>query len=1031
MKSKLSSMFLVAVSSFALTSCGKEKGKITITAEDDVLSISRNESVQFSAVGEGVEIDESALKYYVADGAATVNETGLVTCDVDAEVNSKINIYAEYDGIKSNTYTLNVADTMPTAIEISTDKDYFVTIADTIQLNTLTTPAYATIKQVAYSLIEDGNDYATIDSSNVLHLKDTIDFEHLKNQEIIVKSTLKADDSIVAYKTFVINGIVPNKINLTMEEEGKTTINRKDEIKLSVDFEPEDATVLGIQYEFISGSEIAQVENNTLTLKKGADLEEYYGTYVEVQAVSAVNPDVKSESIKLLVEKLETYIDVEVSPETINYEQTSQVSVDCVSGSQDNSYTLAITKGADFAEVSSTGVVSIKAGHEGDAINHTIDVTATSNASPELTETATINVVPLYDVNVKSLEYVYKESSVSHVDVEIYENGSLITDVDSSKLRYYSNTTDIFTIDVATGNITPVNHGVGEVKVVYDGKDYGIGKVYVMVSPTSLDFGALTDLVKTNGKFYYAKNETLDLSVVASKNDTLKATDKVTYKFEMLDNSDVPTGETGDEIATVKDNKITFKKLGNVKVTVKSDASLNGKLVNNEVTNSIIVNVNDGKNIRSQQDLINAGKTDATINFVNDVMLEGDAFGLNGSNSYSGLTFYGDSKVFGNGYKLSAKNLALHTEAENASGGAIIYFYPEGFNGDTCKENDPFNVEIRDLEVLGCGGVNGVYTGNDSSSQGQPVVGSDGKFRGTFDKSFEIGFTGFSETAHQALRDSGSYLNNVKLENVNVKDFRFGLRVDHGVNTFIKDTYVAGSFESGMILNQCTTVIENPRFGQVGTFAIEMSPDEMLESTKSSDHPQGTAGVNYNEVQSLKLNGEIYVNNYNNGSATPAMQAFSASMGGTTVPQIIGAISSGTIDAIAAQFPSAQQDVIKQSLAAVSKNALFKDGDDAKAEINMFLLIFVDYTQFTGYNLGNQQDYFGTFSTDAGTDNMITLTNLLAGSAFKLAGDPRYANFDPASYQYIRVDLDLRTVPTVGADIGDAIVINQVYTPKN
>ncbi len=271
--------------------------------------------------------------------------------------------------------------------------------------------------------------------------------------------------------------------------------------------------------------------------------------------------------------------------------------------------------------------------------------------------------------------------------------------------------------------------------------------------------------------------------------------------------------------------------------------------------------------------------------------------------------------------------------------------------------------------------------------------------------------------------------NNVILENVNVKDFRFGLRVDHGVNTFIKDTYVAGSFESGMILNQCTSVIENPRFGQVGTFAIEMAPDEMLQSTKSSDHPQGTAGVNYNEVQSLKLNGEIYVNNYNNGSATPAMQAFSASMGGTTVPQIIGAISSGTIDAIAAQFPAAQQDAIKQSLAAVSKNALFKNGDDAKAEVNMFLLIFVDYTQFTGYNLGNQEGYFGTFSTDAGTDNMITLKELLIGAAFKLAGDPNYANFNPASYQYVRVDLDLRTM--VGADIGDAIVINQAYTPKN
>lgn len=1028
MKTKLSSMFLVAVSSFALTSCGKGEAKITITAEDDALSISRNESVQFSAVGEGVDIDESALKYYVADGAATVNETGLVTCNVDAEVNSKINIYAEYDGIKSNTYTLNVADTMPTAIEISTDKNYFVTIADSIQLNTLTTPAYATVKQVTYSLIEDGSDYAVIDTNNVLRLKDTIDFENLKNQEIIVKATLKADESIEAYKTFVINGIVPNKINLTMEEEGKTTINRKDEIKLNLGFEPEDATVLGVQFEFVSGGEIAQVENNILSLKKGVDLEEYYGTFVEVQAVSAVNSDIKSKSIKLLVEKLETYIDVEASPETINYEQTSTVTVNCVSGSGDNSYTLAITKGADFAQVSSSGVVSIKEGHAGDAINHTIDVTATSNANAELTETVTINVVPLYDINVKSLEYIYKESSVNHVDVEIYENGSLITNVDSTKLKYYSNTTDIFTIDVSTGNITPVNHGVGEVKVVYDGKDYGLGKVYVMVSPTSLDFSALTDLVKTNGKLYYAKNETLDLSVVASKNDTLKATDKVTYKFEMLDSSEQATGETGDSVATVTDNKITFKKTGNVKVTVKSDASLNGKTVANEVSNSIIINVNEGRNVRTQQDLVNVTTHDAVINFVDDIMLQGDAFGLGGNNSYAGLTFYGDTKIYGNGYKLSSKNLALHTEAENASGGAMLYFYPEGYNGETCALNDPYDVEIRDLEVLGCGSVTSIYSGNDSASQGKQVIGNDGKFRGTFDKAFEIGFTGFSETNKQAIRESGTYLNNVKLENVNVKDFRFGLRIDHGVNAFIKDTYVAGSFESGMILSQCKAVIENPRFGQVGTFAIEMAPDEMLESSKSTNHPLGTAGVNYNEVASLKLNGEIYVNNYNNGQATPAMQAFAQSMQ-ATVPYIINAISSATIDAIVGMFPEAKRDAIKQSLSATSKNALFRNGDDTAAEVNMFLLIFVDFSQFTGYNLGNQQGYFGTFSTDAGEDNMITLTDLLSGSAMKLAGDPSYSNFDPTSYQYIRVDLDLRTM--VGADIGDAIVINQAYKAKN
>lgn len=1044
MKIKVSKFILATACACSLVACAKENPKLTISVENNISSIHRAEEIQIKSAMEHVEgkvtytvssnKDTEEIKY------ATISETGLLRCSEEAPVGAIITVEGKVNGVNSNPLTFTVQHTYPQSIEIVATgsdgkvKENFASSLDEITLTTLFTPAYATVKTVQYS-ITSGSQFAKINEENVVSLKAGIEFEgSAKNQVVGVKATVVNPDTsaaeVSATKSLVINGIFPDNIELSakIDDQEVTSIKRKDEIVLSRAFtcnNQEEPTIKTTTYEFESGKDICTISKEVLKLKD-IDLTPYYGTKIKFRAVLNADESIVSNWVELTVEELKTYVDINVEKEIMKANEKLSLDIDCQDGST-NEFNIFIEKGKgdDIAELvdgtsSTNKVLQIKDGQAYNATDRSITVTAVSKNDPEIKDSITISVIVELAVSVTTMNFVDGVTVNNHVTFRIFKDGKELAEdkIDKSKLSFESLNTEIFTID-GNGYITALNHGTGKVKVTYDGVA-SYGDVNVMVIPTSvkIDLG-LTKTYQANHKYAYSKNETLKLNISASNIDNKKTTNSFKFKFEkMVDGAPVASG---DSVAVIDSEKnVTFKTTGEIKLTVTSSSSLNNENTTAyEKQDYMIFDINEGVNVRTQEDLkkLNYAKNQ-TINFINDIYLSGDAFGLTTNKAYVGLLFYGTTKINGNGFKISAENLAFHSEAEDGATNNLFTFYPEGLTLDgensRVEENKAWSVSVKDLEFVGMFGVTGTYTGSNGPKTQQVINLQTGKPKNAFEKAMQIGYGDFY--AYAGLRVSSSCLENVVIENCNVHNFRFGVRIEHAIYALVKDTYVGECFESGIIFSQCFATLENPWFGQVGTFAIEMTPDAMMD--KNTTNPKGCAGRDYNQTATLYLNGDIVrdgassVLNYNNGSSTPAMMGVSQQLQGNTVPAIINQLTSGIIQAVAQGNETAAN-----MLNTAAANCLYKDGDASAANINFFLLIFVNPADFGSYKVGNQENKFGIFTTNNTQANMITLVDLLIGIATKAV--------TAADYQYIRVDLDIRSA--IGADIGDAIIVNQAY----
>lgn len=1046
MKTKFSKIILASACAFSVSACNKQSPKLTISVENNISSIHRAEEIQISAVMEhlsgdvvytvATDKDTEEVKY------ATVSATGLLKCSEEAPVGAIITVEGSVNGTISNPLTFTVQHTYAESIEIVATgndgkaKENFATSLDEITLTTLFTPAYATVKSVRYSIV-DGDEFAVVSEQGVVSLKPGIDFEDTaKNKIVEVRSTVVNPDStakeVSATKSLIINGILPDKIELSAKigEETAVSIKRKDEVVLTRAFScesGEEPTIKTTSYEFETGREICTISKDVLKLKS-MDLSAYYGSKIKFRAVLNADESIASNWVELTVAELTAYLDIKCA-KAMEVTETVAIQVDCQDGAS-NEFTIGIVsgKGDDIAEIitketssGKTYTLAIKHGQEENAVNRAITITATSVNDPEINDTVVINVIPAVELQVNTMNFIDEYSSNNHISFSVLEHGAEIPSeqIDASKVKYETLNAEIFTVD-ATGKVTAVNHGKGSVKVTY-GEVVGYGDVNIMVAPTSVNINlGLTKTFQANHRYSYSKNETLKIGVSATNISGKKTTESFKYRFDRL--VDGAIVETGNSVAEIDASQnITFKQTGEIKLTVTSISSLNGENTTAvEKSDYMIFDINEGVNVRTQEDLakLNKGKN-LTINFVNDIYMTGDGFGLTTNAVYRGLIFYGSTKMNGNGFKISSEKLKFHTEAEDGQNSNMFTFQPEGYVDDgensRIEENRAWEVIVKDLEVVGMMGVNGDYTGTEASSKGLSVVNKDGTPKCVFEKGFHIGYGGYQN--HAGLRVASSCLERLVLENCNIHNFRFGVRVEHAIYALVKDTYVGACYESGIIFSQCFATLENPWFGQVGTFAIEMAPDCMRD--KASQNPTGCAGKDYNQTATLYLNGDIVrdgvssIQNFNNGASTPGMKGFT--LGEYTMPMVIAMLTQGIIQAIVGQTGGGQA-LADQLFGAVSR-CLYKNGDASASEINLFLLIFVNPTQFNSYYKGNQEGKFGQFKTNNTEQNMITLMDLLAGIAAQ--------SINPADYQYIRVDLDVSSV--VGTDIGDAIVINQAY----
>lgn len=638
------------------------------------------------------------------------------------------------------------------------------------------------------------------------------------------------------------------------------------------------------------------------------------------------------------------------------------------------------------------------------------ELTASIVGHSEVKGTTTITVVettPMDDITASDITINTASEPNKTADITAYYlNRTVDTTLDM--FTYTSLNEEIATVD-AQGNITPKAHGVATINVGAVGTEATTSfKIYVIVPPTSIELTNVSQNIIKTGQMSFGKSEALTLSVQGI-NTTYTCSDEYTYTFEMLDGSGNPTQTASDDIATVGANDaITFKQTGKVRVTIKSNSTLNN-VTTTEATKVIVVNVNDGQNIRTVNDLKTyaSQNTNSTANISGNIYLTSDAnFGKYDDGQYKSVDFYGDRLIYGNGYTISTERLPLATT--DKGGSDFLKFSP--INNSTA-----FIVQVYDLSVIGCGGVGGVYTGELTDDAGKAVVSATGSYMNTYRRGIRINASDYDKVKDLQTK---AYAKDLMFSNVTVSGFDVGIRVDHAVDGVMTDINIANCFSNGLEFSQNTMTLNNVEFGQLGAFGIEMTPDDVKD--KATTNPSGTAGANYDETPSLKLTGTIKSENYNNGGTTLYMKGLSSQLG-MSIPSLMDAIVLAGINEVTKNISDESVKANAQNqLVTVLNSCLKKErtvNDTKESVVNFYLLIFINKEKITNYDKGNMESKFATYTSN-GEANLINASEIL----MNLASNPEYTDYK--KYQYI--SLDLQTGTALG-NVGQVVVVNQAY----
>ncbi|MBE5758005.1 MAG: hypothetical protein E7345_03650 [Clostridiales bacterium] len=667
-----------------------------------------------------------------------------------------------------------------------------------------------------------------------------------------------------------------------------------------------------------------------------------------------------------------------------------------------SNYSLKILSGDDIAEIVD-GVLKIKDGVTGEeAEGKEIEVKAILSDS-NISATTKIEVVSAEKVTsviAKNKNIIAGKNAIEKIEPSAYNEAGYLLETASGDYSYSSSDETICTVGANTGVVSPKGHGECEITITYLNGVSSKCKVFVMVPPENISIDNINSYINDKRSIDFGLSGTLNLNVKATnKVGYLSSSDMYNYKFELVDD-DYNVLESGDSVAVIEKGKVKFKKTGVVKVTITTNSSLNNvKTDMYEKSTFVYINVNNGLNVYSVAQLKeyakdeNAGKV---CNILSDIYLDKDNnFGIVGGSKYSPLYLKGDRKINGNGYMISSQRLPLL--ASNTTGNDMLYFIQ-------LTNNTPFSVEVNNLEVVGCGGVNGLYNGEVSEDMGKKIISENGNYVNTYRRAIRL-----QGNEYKNIDTMGkSYIKSAILNNVKVSGFNTGLRIEHVVDGYLNDIVVNNCFANGIESNQNIMTINNLTVGQVGAFAIEMTPDDIANL---STNPSGTAGKNYNETSTLTMTGSIDSNNYNNGGSTPYMTGITARLG-YSIPTIIEGVASNLIGEIGgndSELKTKMSTVVNE----ISKNE--------EGKMNFYLLIFIA-PGTTSYTKGNTENIFGKYSSDTSVGNNINMREVLEN----VAKDVNYTGYK--DYKYTTIDLDTGALGY--GNIGQIVIVNESYENK-
>lgn len=678
-------------------------------------------------------------------------------------------------------------------------------------------------------------------------------------------------------------------------------------------------------------------------------------------------------------------------------------------------YTLEIVSGNDIATISEGRITTNAEAQPGD----TIEVKATLNSDNTISDTITLTVINRLDlatlITADNINYVVNQGN-KYMQIKAYKDYEEIENVSLENFEFISSDENILQI-ANDGKLIAKGHGevTVSIKRLNSEKVDATCKVFVMIPPSAIELEQVSTQIKETNVLTYSKNDDLKLHIATfNKNYEDNCTKAVTYKFDLLDENNAVV-ESENSVATFdSETGITFNKTGRVRITIKSNSSLNGADTSAyEKELKLVVNVNEGINIDSISELVAYAdqQTNETANILTDLYLtETENFGITGDSSYNSLWLVGDRVINGNGYVISTERLPLlMVDGMNNAGNDFLHF-------EYADANTPYKVQIHDLEIVGCGGINGVYTGKLSQYNGEVVVNTtSGEYIRTYDRAINI--YGYEYKLGYAEGNTYAYIKDLQITNVKVSGFETGMRIGHAVDGYMSDITIDNCFTNGLELYQNIMTLNNITLGKLGAFGIELTPDDMKDINSNS--PTGTAGVNYNETSSLNLTGTINSSNYTNGADTLYFQALSQGLG-MTIPGMIDTINTTIINGIVdsqSSLTEEQEKALKEKLTTVLNSCMRNEEN----KVNFYLLIFVNKTDGMIYDEGNTTNRFAKYESDVEGGNTINLTTLLT----TLATDPEYDGYK--QYQYLI--MDLTTGGPLG-NIGQVVLVNEAYDPN-
>ena len=277
---KIFTLLLVALVSFGIVGCGKDKDNVSITFEASKTTINAGETATLTVTVSGSK--DTSYTYVISDPSLVAIENNVLSVigTVTEPKNVTVIVYANADASKTVTkvFTVNPEGYGP-KVEITTSRNT-ITFGEEITLSVKVTG----FENSAYAWVVSDTSLVAINNNVLSVLKDVT-----ADTDVTIKAVSVEDQSVYDEKVIIVKA--PSSLGSITITASQDTISEGETVMLS-------ALVLGLPeagYTWqVSNDQLVKIENNTLTLIGSVKVD----TNITITAIATADESVfKSKTI--------------------------------------------------------------------------------------------------------------------------------------------------------------------------------------------------------------------------------------------------------------------------------------------------------------------------------------------------------------------------------------------------------------------------------------------------------------------------------------------------------------------------------------------------------------------------------------------------------------------------------------------------------------------------------------------------------------------------------------------------------------